>query len=435
MGKKRHAVRTTIVVALVLVFFFAMCAWFVYYWYQSRNTHILDPQQYNVVLETRDIKQVSYIWLNGYLSQYNQRYAPLECRLKDWEIGDVSVVLESENTFTVTVPVLITPLGQTTWFNDWGERDKGNSLYCNWMLEMTLREGSLGVDVSCDGLSVIAYPPEEEAAEQNLYRVMNDVVFVSYDHGQNWALVPVSLPKLYQGTEEYYIYNGLDRNEQQIDPALTWFAYGGAPDVPLCFLYSTDAGVTWNKSVVQQSVDVPLRLRLGSFPTMDTGYLIVAGGREMSYEVQMIYKTEDGGASWVHTGGGPETRILWDAGFVDENVGFFSYFPQNFQNAQEEIAYWTEPCFYRTADGGATFEPVAFPPPPLPPGVDADFWNAVFVQPYIPYWDAEVLTLLVGQGEQGDYEGGQICARYVSQDMGESWDYVDMVLPEDALPA
>lgn len=79
-------------------------------------------------------------------------------------------------------------------------------------------------------------------------------------------------------------------------------------------------------------------------------------------------------------------------GFVDENVGFMSY--PKIDGAETN--------FYRTEDGGKTFEPIILP-------VVEEEWMGISLEPYIqpetPYFEGGQLFLLVGQGGQGDFMG------------------------------
>ena len=99
---------------------------------------------------------------------------------------------------------------------------------------------------------------------------------------------------------------------------------------------------------------------------------------------------------------------------MDENVGFMSY--PNIEGAETN--------FYRTEDGGKTFEPIILL-------VVKEQWMGMtfepFIQPEMPYFEGGKLFLLVGQGEQGDYKGGNVMAKYKSEDKGKTWSFVESV--------
>ena len=131
----------------------------------------------------------------------------------------------------------------------------------------------------------------------------------------------------------------------------------------------------------------------------------------MSQEGQVIYTTSDGGTTWSQIGEGPSTWLLQSAGFVDKNVGFMSYPKVSGQ----------ETNFYRTDDGGKTFSPIIIP-------IKKE-WEEVFIAPQTPYLENDTLFLLIGQGDQGDFQGGRVMAKYQSTDMGKTWEYVELFTP------
>ncbi|MEH6943645.1 WD40/YVTN/BNR-like repeat-containing protein [Bacillus sp. JJ722] len=171
-------------------------------------------------------------------------------------------------------------------------------------------------------------------------------------------------------------------------------------------VYSEDQGATWKTTEVASQMN-SVRVKFCSFPTAKDGYIIATGDRTMSQEGQVIYATSDGGKTWREAGYGPITRLLLSGGFVDENVGFMCY--------QEDIN------FYRTENGGKTFSQVTIP--------IKEEWKEVFTNPETPYKENGYLIVLVGQGSQGDFQGGRVLAKYHSKDMGKTWEYVELVNP------
>jgi len=82
--------------------------------------------------------------------------------------------------------------------------------------------------------------------------------------------------------------------------------------------------------------------------------------------------------------------------------------------------------FYRTEDGGKTFEPVILP------SIKQEWMGSTsepFIQPETPYMEGEQLFLLIGQGEQGDFKGGNVKAKCKSNDMGRTWIFVELFEP------
>jgi hypothetical protein len=86
-----------------------------------------------------------------------------------------------------------------------------------------------------------------------------------------------------------------------------------------------------------------------------------------------------------------------------------------------------ETNFYRTIDGGKSFEPIKLP-------VYMEEWMGLtyepFIQPEAPYLENGTLYILVNQGAQGDFKGGTLKAKYKSEDLGETWIFEELVEPQ-----
>jgi hypothetical protein len=237
---------------------------------------------------------------------------------------------------------------------------------------------------------------------------------VSYDKGSTWKEVPVPLDTLAAVGDGRPYYIKLQEKSYVITPDKTAFVYGGTRENPLMITYSEDMGNTWRTSEISKLDST--RMKFCSFPSHKVGYVIAAGGRAMSQEGQVIYKTTDGGSTWKEVGNGPSTWLLQSGGFVDENLGFMSY-------PKVEGAVTN---FYRTEDGGKTFEPIILPV------VKQDWMGSTFepfIQPETPYIENEQLFLLAGQGSQGDFKGGRVMAKFKSNDKGKTWSFVELVEP------
>ena len=84
--------------------------------------------------------------------------------------------------------------------------------------------------------------------------------------------------------------------------------------------------------------------------------------------------------------------------FIDENIGFLTM-PQTTGNYSK---------LYITRNSGATFEEVNIESNQI-----YDYYN-------LPYIEDNVLTLEIGQGSDGDYNGGDYKI-YISTDKGNTW--------------
>ncbi|QTM98551.1 hypothetical protein ERJ70_04105 [Sediminibacillus dalangtanensis] len=80
------------------------------------------------------------------------------------------------------------------------------------------------------------------------------------------------------------------------------------------------------------------------------------------------------------------------------------------------------PNLYRTSDGGESWEQVKIALP--------EKYQGYFTQAEIPVFDGEKGTLLVKQGPEGDYLGGNVLAKFSSGDQGS---FVGLVDPNGVL--
>ena len=128
-----------------------------------------------------------------------------------------------------------------------------------------------------------------------------------------------------------------------------------------------------------------------------------------------LEKTTSGGTTWerinlsvFNDSGGSASGLV----FFDELLGF----------AGLALNGGAEAELYRTEDGGFTFTKVAFPE------VEVELSNDVSSIPYdypgMPYLIGEQMFMLVGQGSDGDYNGGDEL-KYVSNDKGKTWQVYD----------
>lgn len=126
-----------------------------------------------------------------------------------------------------------------------------------------------------------------------------------------------------------------------------------------------------------------------------------------------LEKSEDGGKSWNRLNSDP---FLGNGGvaagivFIDSELGFMALSHNGGDNAE----------LYRTGDGGATTELVEF----THPRIEETDIGEPFDFPGMPYEEDGVLKMQVGQGADGDYQGGR-AALYQSADHGVTWEFVE----------
>ncbi|MDL4839425.1 WD40/YVTN/BNR-like repeat-containing protein [Aquibacillus rhizosphaerae] len=240
------------------------------------------------------------------------------------------------------------------------------------------------------------------------YTLQNDELNITYNNGNDWINVPVLKDALFAGA-----YSG---NEQElIDDSYVLtenraaFLYQGAG---VQVKYSLDQGETWQDSTVAESFPA-MRFRKLDFVNDQFGYVIISGDKTMSSEYSVAYLTHDGGQTWEKTADSGILRLIADGGFVDEKTGFLSY----------GIINPDRPDLYVTQDGGKTWSQTMF-------NIPSKYYQ-VFVQAETPVKEGDHLAVLLNQGPNGDYQGGKVKGKFISEDNGKSWEFSTEVEPHE----
>ena len=429
--KKIYKVGVRFCIVIVMI---AVC-YFSYYKYQQSKIKFKSPEGFSVSVNTKDFAVVGEKWLEAYAEQYRGKYVPRNLKLIKYSIDGIEN--KETNVIQIDFSIVTKKVNEKTASNWNGVLDE-NKVKCQWVLwfkEETAPEGTQIYTVTKlqrpAGYDLEKYQTsgEKEKEEykrkyeaeipykkqQYTYKIENKICYVSYDNGVSWKEVPVPLKTLVEVGDGRPYYNKLQEKNYVITPEKTAFVYGGTRETPLKITYSEDMGAIWKTAEISKNLDSS-RVKFCSFPTVKVGYVIATSGRAMSQEGQIIYKTTDGGGTWKEVGSGPSTWLLQSGGFVDESLGFMSY--PKVEGAKTN--------FYRTVDGGKTFEPIILP-------VLKQEWMGStfepFIQPETPYMEGGELFLLIGQGPQGDFKGGTVMAKLKSNDKGKTWSFVELVEP------
>lgn len=412
-----------------------LACYYGYYMYMQSTLKFQPPVGFSIEINSKDMKAVGEKWLQEYVKQYQRKYVRRNQSVTEYHIDNAEI--KENNVLQIDFSIVTKKLDSGTSANWNGVLEK-DKVQCQWVLWFEEKQGKddlitykvtklqrpAGYDLEKYQTSGQKEKDEYDQKykkeipfekQQYTYKIEKGICSVSYDKGSTWKKVPVDLNTLVEVGDGRIYYNKLQDGSYVISPEKTAFVYGGTRENSLKVTYSEDKGNTWKTSEITTKLD-SARLRFLSFPTAKTGYVVVTGGRAMSQEGQVIYKTVEGGAVWQEIGSGPRTSLLYSAGFVDENVGFMSY--PKIQGAETN--------FYRSEDGGKTFKPIM-----LPAVKEQYMGNTVepFIQPETPYVENGVLYVLVGQGEQGDYKGGTVMAKYKSEDKGKTWTFVELIEP------
>ena len=245
--------------------------------------------------------------------------------------------------------------------------------------------------------------------EMITYTLQNDKVNITYNKGNDWIKVPVEKDQLFEGE-----YNGdkqvLIENSYILEENRVAFLYSINQRITL--IYSNDQGKTWEESLVTEPFPV-MRFRKVDFPNENFGYIIISGDRTMSQEASHVFLTHDGGKSWEETNNSGVTRLISDGGFLDELTGFLSFGTIN----------PVKPDLYVTDDGGNSWSEAVINIP--------EKYHQIFVTAETPVKVGEELTVLLNQGPNGDYEGGRVKGKFVSNDNGKTWIFQKEVQPNE----
>lgn len=246
------------------------------------------------------------------------------------------------------------------------------------------------------------------------YSLQNDELRLTYNQGEDWVNVPVEKEQLfsgeYQGNKQELMEHSYILTE---DRAAFLHAKSSNQRLRSIFLtYSLDQGTTWETFEITDAFPA-MRFRKVDFVNDQFGYVIVSGDRTMSQEFSTVFLTHDGGETWEETNNSGVSRMIADGGFVDESTGFLSF----------GTIDPAEPMLYVTQNGGNNWEEAAFHIP--------EEYNHVFVIAEPPVQEEDQLTVLVNQGPNGDYAGGFVKGKFVSEDNGETWDFLEEVDPDE----
>lgn len=247
------------------------------------------------------------------------------------------------------------------------------------------------------------------------YTLQNNELKISFNNGNDWISVPVEKDELFGGE-----YNGnkqeLIENSYILREDLAAFLYADGDNWEsqrIILVYTRNKGQSWAESVVIEPYP-GIRFRKIDFLNENFGYVIISGGRSMSQEGSSVFLTDDGGQSWKETNSSGVTRLISDGGFIDEKTGFLSFGTINPE----------EPDLHVTQDGGNTWTKAIVNVP--------EEYQQIFVAAETPVIEDDHLTVLVNQGPNGDYEGGLVKGKFISEDNGKTWEFLMEVIPDEA---
>lgn len=421
--------RSLLLGGLIIILLFVGGLIYYYFYYEEDVNKPLPMTAEMEEDDNQELEDIAYRFWFDYMSQYKGDDVSSWKRLSDARYNEFQLLAGDEQEFAVKA-------------NFWVELEKGNwSTHHSWGevkedgviedIEWTFRIKKTGekeytllrIDDISDAIGDL--PPLEDTYqkeagievpdEYNRYRIENDKLEITYDNGETWKEVPVEINRLFEGD-----YNGpeneLIEDSYLISPQRTVFIVGGNENIAV--MQSTDQGENWETTTIPAVIQ-GIRIRIIDFISENNGFLILTGGRTMSWEGNIIYKTEDGGKTWEEAGNVPTERQVTSGGFIDEELGFVSFGAINVNESPGM------PDIYRTADGGNTWSKIEVPIP-------AEY-QGIFTVAETPTFDGSQGTMLVNQGPNGDYQGGNVKAKFVSVDDGATWSFANLVDPDDVI--
>lgn len=186
---------------------------------------------------------------------------------------------------------------------------------------------------------------------------------------------------------------------------------------PLRFIDSTKMYVPQKEEDVKPSWDIGYNYNEGEetfFIDHLLGYQLQVADAALGSRFYSLFKTSDGGSTWNTINPDPfngDTGVSAGITFINNDLGFIGLSHSGGSYGQ----------LYRTDNGGHSYEKVEIP------SIEVTLSNNEKYNPFdfpqMPYEVNDKLYLIVGQGQDGDYEGGTK-AMYESLDKGNTWKYI-----------
>ena len=168
-------------------------------------------------------------------------------------------------------------------------------------------------------------------------------VILAYDHGGKTAKVPLTLFPDNSDKSPNTGNTGFFISSKKTALSYSSPNYTG----PITIMVSGDMGQTWESTKIDFE-GAATWMHIG-FTNMNDGWLVVCNFVGMGAEKHYIYKTADGGRTWVPTESDIDDvygRMLSGAGFANDKVGFLCFRYENLD---------FEPAVCMTRDGGRTW--------------------------------------------------------------------------------
>lgn len=335
----------------------------------------------------------------------------------------VSGATYQDGLLTVKFTVWPKSINRETMTSYWGKvSDDGSVRDICWQVKVaTTAQGDKAItNVDAGDLSAITdknnqMTTSKETNQTIAYKteIGKSQLKLTYDSWKHQIILPYPLDDFfggeYSGDKQALIAGSYILTPERTGFIRTEYASEGSPTQNVYYTYTENQGNTW-KNVALAEQTAAVRFRKLTFGQDGFGYIFLSGGRVMGQEGYLSYVTQDGGKTWQEKQVAKGiSRLLTDACYLNENVGFMSF----------GGVTPTEPSLYVTTDGGNTWLEAAFEMP--------DEWKKVFVVAEAPHLEDGKLKVMVNQGPMGDYKGGTVKGVFTSEDNGMTWTYVSEI--------
>lgn len=229
--------------------------------------------------------------------------------------------------------------------------------------------------------------------EANDYKIKNGVLYISYN-GNDVIEVPGDFSEI----------DSFEDGTYQIEKEKTFFVYNKNGYENL--MYSDDMGLNW------YIINLECRnIQNIQFLNSNTGYMLEFSDVAMGIAFGNIKKTEDGGKTWkvIYNGVGENEDKIFRRGsrikFINEKLGFFTFPDANGEKCD----------LYVTHNGGESFTKINLQ--------QTEEEKDIYDYYELPEKENDnILTIKIGQGSDGDYNGGN-SKIYYSTDEAITWNY------------
>lgn len=410
----------------------------IFLFYLKQQSKVVIIPQYNFFVEdvgNATITKVAQEWTKQYMAQYTQKYLNLNKRLKNINITNVQVLDVENNIVQVDFTANKLIKNSKYFFENNISRveNEDGSIECNFVIELVKvnnyeygniyyikrRINSAQYDIELYKTSgqeeqddkYYTFKNEKDYKDkfrQCTYKIENGEVYVTYDYSKTFKKVNLNFSSVVD-ISDYELKEGM----YQISEDLT--VIGAVKSGKQVIAYSTDSGNTFSQLYIDPKFGDIMHLY---FLNKDIGYAVTATDYAMGRAFIQIVKTIDGGKTWqLVNSKGSDYRTNSKFLFLNQNIGFIA----------EPSADGASATLYRSDDGFNTFKKVIIPVQTLSGSLDNDTskWSIIYDTPQIPYLEDNTLFLVVEQGSDGDYRGGNTKAVYKSTNEGFTWKFIE----------